>query len=73
MMSSSIRLLLTGVQVDWTTNTSLPRTVSYKDTKTSPSENVPTSDSPSFVPMSLQISSASFGLELPENTLISLP
>ena len=28
MMSSSIRLSFTGEQVDWTTNTSEPRTVS---------------------------------------------
>ena len=41
MMSSSIRLSLTGLQVDWTTNTSLPRTVSYRETKISPSEKVP--------------------------------
>ena len=32
MMSSSIRLSLTGLQVDWTMNTSLPRTVSYRET-----------------------------------------
>ena len=73
MMSSSMRLLFTGEQVDWTTNTSLPRTVSYRETKISPSEKVPTSDSPSLVPISLQISSASLGFELPENTLMSLP
>ena len=66
MMRSSIRLLFTGVQVDWTTNTSLPRTVSYRETKISPSEKVPTSASPSLVPISLQISSASLGLELPK-------
>ena len=73
MMSSSMRLLLTLPQVDCTTNTSLPRTVSYRETKISPSENVPTSDSPSLVPMSLQISDASWGLALPVKTFRSLP
>ena len=38
-----------------------------------PSEKVPTSASPSLVPINLQISSASFGFALPENTLMSLP
>ena len=73
MISSSIRLLLTGLQVGWTTNTSLPRTVSYRETNTSPSEKAPTSDSPSFVPICAQISFASFRFALPENTLISFP
>ena len=36
MMSSSIRLLLTGLQVDCTRNTSLPRTVSLIETEISP-------------------------------------
>ena len=39
----------TGLQVGWTTKTSLPRTVSYRETNTSPSEKAPTSASPSFV------------------------
>ena len=56
-----------------TTNTSLPRTVSYRETDTSPSAKDFTSDSPSLVPISLQISSASLGVALPENTLMSLP
>ena len=37
--SSSIRFSLTGVQVDWTTKTSRPRTFSWTSTITSPSLN----------------------------------
>ena len=44
MMSSSIRLSLTGLQVDWMTNTSHPRTVSLMETETSPSAKLVTGD-----------------------------
>ena len=73
MISSSMRLSLTGLQVELMRNTSLPRTVSYRETDTSPSAKVFTSDSPSLVPMIWQISFARAGLELPVNTLMSLP
>jgi hypothetical protein len=56
MMSSSIRLSLTGLQVELMRNTSLPRTVSYRETDASPSAKLLTSASPSLMPMSLQIS-----------------
>ena len=51
----------------------LPRTDSYRETEASPSANDLTSASPSLVPISLQISSASAGLELPVKSLMSLP
>ena len=73
MMSSSMRLSLTGLQVELMRNTSLPRTVSYRETDASPSANDLTSASPSLVPRILQISVASAGLALPVNSLISLP
>ena len=73
MMSSSIRLSLTGLQVDCTMNTSLPRTDSYSEQETSPSAKPLISFSPSLMPMALQMSAASFGLALPVNTLMSLP
>ena len=43
------------------------------ETDFSPSENVPTSALPIWVPNFLQMSSASLGLELPEKILMSLP
>ena len=73
MMSSSMRLSLTGLQVDWMRNTSLPRTVSYRETEASPSAKLLTSLSPSLVPMILQMSAASLGLALPVKILMSLP
>ena len=73
IMSSSIRLSLTGLQVELMRNTSLPRTVSYRDTEASPSAKLLTSASPSLMPMSLQISWASAGLALPVKIFMSLP
>ena len=43
------------------------------ETDFSPSEKVPTSAFPSWVPSFLQMSRASLGLELPEKILMSLP
>ena len=73
MMSSSIRLSFTGELVDWTTNTSEPRTVSKIETKFSPSENAPVSASPRGILSSLQMSRAKALLELPEKIFKSLP
>ena len=73
MMSSSIRLSFTGEQVDCTTNTSEPRTVSKMDTKFSPSEKAPVSALPRGMLNSLQISRARALLELPEKIFRSLP
>ena len=73
MMSSSIRLSLTGLQVELIRNTSLPRTLSYRETDASPSAKDFTSASPSLMPISLQISCASAGLALPVKILMSLP
>ena len=73
MMSSSIRLLLTGLQVDCTTKTSQPRTVSLIETEISPSANAVTVLSPRSSPSSEQIPRAKGMLELALNTLIWLP
>ena len=73
MMSSSMRLSLTGVQVDWMMNKSLPRTVSSMWMLISPSEKVETSMPPNSVLSLRAIASAKGRLELPENNLISLP
>ena len=42
IVSSSIKVLLVGAQVDWRTKTSLPRTFSKISTMVSPSLKVPT-------------------------------
>ena len=46
MISSSIRWVLAGAQVDWITKQSQPRTFSQISTLTSPSLKVPTSALP---------------------------
>jgi len=73
MIKSSIRLSLTGADVDWMMNKSLPRTVSSMCTLISPSLNWPTSMPPSSVFNFLAIASARGRLELPAKSLISLP
>src|ERR1051326_2044286 len=71
MRSSSIRWSLVGVQIDWMTKTSPPRTFSVISTCTSPSLNRPTSAWPSGTPTYRAIASASGGLAFPANILIS--
>ena len=73
MISSSIRLSLTGLQVDWTIKTSLPRTGSYTEMEHSPSANCETQALPTLRLSSLQMLLARAGLELPVKTAISLP
>jgi len=73
MMSSSIRLLLTGLQVDCTTNTSQPRTDSLMETETSPSAKAVTVLSPRSSPSSAQIPFAKGTLAFAVKTLISFP
>ena len=73
MMSSSIRLLLTGPQVDWTRNTSEPRTDSEMDTEISPSAKVEMAALPIGRPSADAICIASAGWELPEKILIFFP
>ena len=73
MMSSSIRLLLTGPQVDWMTKTSEPRTDSSMEMETSPSAKAPTVQRPSGSPMAAAISCASLRLELQAKILMSFP
>ena len=72
-ISSSIRLLLTGWQVDWTTKTSEPRTDSLIDRAISPSEKVLTCISPSGSPSARAICSANGRLALQLKILMSLP
>ena len=48
MISSSIRWLLAGALVDWSTKVSIPRTFSPISMLHSPSLKVPTSARPSF-------------------------
>ena len=67
--STSIRLSLVGVQVDCSTNTSLPRTFSSSSTITSPSLKRPTVARPSWMFRCCTTSSASFGFALPVNTI----
>ena len=50
MISSSMRLSLTGGHVDWMTKTSRPRVFSRMRIMISPSENRPTSAAPSSTP-----------------------
>src|SRR3989338_2935915 len=68
IIRSSIRLSLTGVQVGWTTNTSLPRIFSSILTLISPSLNLPTKHSESLILRYLQIFLANSGLALPVTT-----
>jgi len=63
--SSSIRLSLGGVQIDWSTKQSPPRTFSRTSTITSPSGKRPTSASPNRTPRYSHTPRASAGLELP--------
>src|SRR5437867_554271 len=63
--------LLTGVQHDCNTKTSAPRTFSSILTRISPSLNSETRASPRPTPKYRQISFASAGLALPENSLSS--
>ena len=64
---------MTGLQVDWTTNTSEPRTDSLMETAISPSEKVLTSASPRGRPRCRAICSATCGTELAAKILMSLP
>src|SRR5215471_1583545 len=70
--SSSTRWSLTGVQVDWTTYTSTPRTFSWMRAKTSPSENRLISARPMGSSSEPAIALASSGLLVPEKMLIDL-
>src|SRR6266404_4455606 len=65
MMSSSIRLLFAGEQVDCTTKQLTPRTFSPISTKISPSENEVTSHRPGRASTVRQIASESSRLPLP--------
>ncbi len=71
MISSSMRVSLTGGQVGCTTKTSAPRTFSFTCTKTSPSENRETSASEMGSRRYWAISSASARFALPENSFSS--
>ena len=73
MMSSSIRLLFTGPQVDCTRNTSEPRTDSIMDTEISPSAKVEIRDLPIGRPSADAICMASAGCELPDRILMFFP
>src|SRR5690606_40507758 len=67
--TSSIRWLLVGAQVGWTTNTSWPRTFSQISMLLSPSENWDTVALPRGTKRFRAISSASSRLALPEKTI----
>ena len=71
--SNSIKLSFTGPQVDWTRNTSAPRTGSYTDTEHSPSAKWVHTASPSEMFRLSHIPCASAGLAFPVKTLISFP
>ena len=73
MISSSMKLSFTGLQVDWMTNTSQPRTVSLMDTAISPSANFLQTQSPSGIPSLSAMALARAGLELPAKSLILFP
>ena len=73
IISSSIRLLFTGPQVDCTTNTSEPRTVSSMETEISPSAKLVTVLLPKGSPSTWAISFATLGLALAVKILMSLP
>src|ERR1017187_7207624 len=64
-MNSSIKLWFVGGEVDWTTNTSSPRTFSSIFTNVSPSGNGLMVDLPSSIPMDLVMDSANGRFELP--------
>src|ERR1051325_9670929 len=68
---SSIRWSLVGVQIDWRTKTSPPRTFSVISTWTSPSLKRPTSAWPRGTPTYRAIASASGGVEVPPHIFIS--
>src|SRR2546430_5613684 len=72
MISSSMMEVLTGVQHDWATNTSAPRTFSSILTRISPSLKEETVASPRLIPRCPEISRANAGFAFPENSLISL-
>ena len=67
-----MRFSLTGSQVGCTTYTSAPRTLSSMETPISPSENRKSLQAARGTPRFMQMLSANWGWELPENTLISL-
>ncbi len=67
--NNSIKLWLTGEQVDCTTKTSLPRTFSPISTIISPSLKVLTTTFPWEIWRCWQILAVSSGFELPPNTL----
>src|ERR1700686_1743137 len=69
MIMSSISVSLLGVQVDCSTNTSLPRTFSWISTWISPSEKRLTIALPRGIPRILTTSCASAGFALPVNTI----
>src|SRR4029450_4318364 len=71
MMSNSIRLSLAGNDVDWMTNTSVPRTFSWISTKISMSAKRRTTALVSGVARYAAIAWASAGLELPATSLIA--
>jgi len=69
MIMSSISVSLLGVQVDCSTNTSLPRTFSWISTMISPSEKRLTIALPSEISRILTTSCASAGFALPVKTI----
>src|SRR5439155_12885195 len=69
MISSSIKLSFTGVEVGCTTKTSAPRTFSPICTRTSPSGNRPTLAWPTSILSCSQISLAKAGWALPQKIL----
>src|SRR5208282_2280150 len=71
MMNISIRLWFVGGQVDWTMNTSSPRTFSSTFTNVSPSGNGEMLHLPSSMPMYLQIARARGSLAVPLKTFTS--
>ena len=73
MMSISMRLSLTGAQVDWTIKTSEPRTVSLMETEISPSLKVRTSEFESLSPSESAMLLATGRLEFAEKILMSFP
>ena len=73
MIRSSMMLLFTGEQVDWTIKQSEPRTDSNRETAISPSLKVPTSDFPKGRPRHSAIRLATIGLELAVKILMSFP
>jgi len=70
IISSSMQVMFTGVQVDWIMKTSMPRTFSFISTRVSPSLKVETLALPKATPKLSQIFLARAILALPENILI---